>query len=184
MTVVAVVASVYVVMAALRPRAEETAGRAEQLLSTGPSRVRWAGGHVLVAMAGGVVVLAVAGLGFGLLGAASTGDAGMVPDLLLAALAYAPALWVTAGVGVVLFGWAPRATALVWVVPVHAFVVGYLGQILGFPEWSAKLSPFGHVPRVPAAEVQWDALLGLTAVAATLVVAGLVGFRRRDLETK
>ncbi|THA27705.1 ABC transporter permease [Streptomyces sp. RKND-216] len=184
MIVVAVVASVHGVMAALRPRAEETAGRAEPLLATGLSRARWVGSHVAVATAGGVVVLLAAGLGFGLLGAASTGDAGVVPDLLGAALAYAPALWVTAGVGVALFGWAPRATAAVWIVPVYAFVVGYLGPILDLPDWLAELSPFGHVPRVPAESMDWGAAAGLTAVAAALVAFGIAGFRRRDLETK
>ncbi|MDT0379719.1 ABC transporter permease [Streptomyces sp. DSM 42041] len=184
MIVVAVIASVHGVMAALRPRAEETAGRAEPLLATGLSRARWVGSHVAVATAGGVVVLLAAGLGFGLLGAASTGDAGVVPDLLGAALAYAPALWVTAGVGVALFGWAPRATAAVWIVPVYAFVVGYLGPILEIPDWLAELSPFGHVPRVPAEGMDWGAAAGLTAVAAALVAFGIAGFRRRDLETK
>lgn len=52
MVIVAVVAAVYVVMAALRPRAEESAGRAEPLLATGLSRDRWVGSHVAIALAG------------------------------------------------------------------------------------------------------------------------------------
>lgn len=51
MVVIAVVAAVYVVMASLRPRAEESAGRAEPLLATGLSRRRWLGGHAAVALA-------------------------------------------------------------------------------------------------------------------------------------
>ncbi|MFC8420812.1 ABC transporter permease [Streptomyces sp. NPDC057236] len=184
MVVLTVVAAVYVVMAALRPRSEELAGRAEPLLATGLSRARWIGGHLAVAMGGGAVVLLLAGLGFGIAGAASTGDAGLVPDLVGAALAYAPALWVTAGVAVVLFGWFPRASQMAWIVPVYAFVVGYLGQILQFPDWTNDLSPFGHVPRLPAADMDWTPLFLLTLVAAGLVWLGLVGFRRRDLETK
>ncbi|MGA5078880.1 ABC transporter permease [Streptomyces griseoincarnatus] len=184
MVVLTVVASVYVVMAALRPRSEETAGRAEPLLATGLSRSRWVGGHLAVAMGGGTVVLLLAGLGFGLAGAASTGDAGLVPDLTGAALAYAPALWVTVGVAVVLFGWFPRASQAAWVVPVYAFVAGYLGQILQFPDWMNNLSPFGHIPRLPAAGMSWTPMFLLTLVAAALVWLGLTGFRRRDLETK
>lgn len=184
MIVLAVVASVHAVLAALRPRAEETAGRAEPLLATGLSRTRWVAGHLAVAMAGGAAVLAMGGLGLGALGASSTGDGGLFLDLFGAALAYAPALWVTAGVAVALFGWLPRATVLAWLVPVHGFVVGYLGQILGFPDWMSDLSPFGHVPRLPADELSWTPLLLLTAVAAGLVTLGLAGFRRRDLETK
>jgi ABC-2 type transport system permease protein len=175
---------VYVVMAALRPRSEETAGRAEPLLATGLSRARWVGGHLAVAMGGGTLVLLAAGLGFGVSGAASTGDGGLFLKLVGAALAYAPALWVTVGVAVVLFGWFPRASAFAWIVPVYAFLVGYLGQILQFPDWMNNLSPFGHVPQLPAADMSWTPMLLLTLVAAGLVWLGLEGFRRRDLETK
>ncbi|KUO16906.1 ABC transporter permease [Streptomyces dysideae] len=184
MVVITVVAAVYVVMAALRPRSEETAGRAEPLLATGLSRARWVGSHLAVAMGGGTLVLLAAGLGFGISGAASTGDGGLFLKLVGAALAYAPALWVTVGVAVVLFGWFPRASAFAWIVPVYAFLVGYLGQILQFPDWMNNLSPFGHVPQLPAADMSWTPMLLLTLVAAGLVWLGLEGFRRRDLETK
>lgn len=182
--VLAVVAAVYVVLAALRPQSEETSGRAEPLLATGLSRTRWAGAHLAVAMLGGAGVLALAGLGFGAAGATATGDGGLFLELALAPLAYAPALWVTAGVAVVLFGWLPRATVASWVLPVYAFVVGYLGEILDFPDWMNTLSPFGHVPRLPAESMRWEPVLILTALAAALVALGLAGFRRRDLETK
>ncbi|MFD4765535.1 ABC transporter permease [Streptomyces niveus] len=184
MVVVAVVAAVYVVMATLRPRAEESAGRAEPLLATGLSRGRWVGSHVAVALAGGTALLLIAGLGFGIAGAASVGDGGLVLRLVGAALAYAPGLWVTVGVAVALFGWYPRAGAAAWIVPVYAFLVGYLGSILQFPDWMNNLSPFGHVPKLPAADMSWTPLLVLTAVAAGLIWLGLAGFRRRDLETK
>ncbi|PCG84742.1 ABC transporter permease [Streptomyces sp. WZ.A104] len=184
MVVIAVVAAVYVVMAGLRPRAEESAGRAEPLLATGLSRHRWLGSHVAVALAGGTALLLAAGLGFGVAGAASTGDAALVGELLGAAAVYAPALWVTGGVAVVLFGWCPRAASAAWIVPVYAFLVGYLGAILRFPDWMNNLSPFGHAPRLPAAQMNWTPVLVLTALAAGLVLLGLAGFRRRDLETK
>ncbi|MDW4897315.1 ABC transporter permease [Streptomyces californicus] len=184
MTVVAVVAGGYVVMAALRPRTEENAGRAEPLLATGLSRNHWLGSHLAIALAGGTALLVLAGLGFGLSGAASTGDAGLVLELTGAAAAYAPALWATAGVAVLLHGWFPRAVAAAWIVPVYGFLVGYLGPVLRLPEGLRNLSPFGHVPRLPAAEPVWTPLLVLTAVAAGLIALGLAGFRRRDLGTK
>ncbi|MEU0148400.1 ABC transporter permease [Streptomyces sp. NPDC006288] len=182
--ILAVVASVHVVTAALRPLAEENAGRAELLLATGLSRARWAGSHLAVALVGGTVLLLVAGLGTGVAGAASTGDSGLVLSSTGAALAYAPALWVTAGVAAVLFGRLPGAAQATWVVPVYAFVTGYLGQLLRFPGWVTGLSPFGHVPRLPAAPMDWTPLAVLTLVAAALLLVGLEGFRRRDLRTK
>jgi len=183
MVVLAVVAAVYVVMAALRPRSEESAGRVEALLATGLSRARWAGGHLAVALAGGTLLLLLAGLGIGVAGAASTGDPGLVLKLVGASLAYAPALWVTVGVAAVLFGHLPGAASAAWAVPVYAFVVGYLGELLRFPHWTNTVSPFGHVPRLPAAEMEWTPMVVLTAVAAALILFGLEGFRRRDLRT-
>ncbi|MCT2589451.1 ABC transporter permease [Streptomyces sp. N2-109] len=184
MIVIAVVAAVYVVMATLRPQSEETAGRAEPLLATGLSRTCWVASHLAVAMGGGVAILFLTGLGFGISGAVATGDGGLFLDLLIAPLAYAPALWVTAGITVTLFGWLPRITAVAWIVPVYAFLVGYLGQILDFPDWLNNLSPFGHVAKLPAEAMEWTPALILTALAAALVALGLAGFRRRDLETK
>ncbi|RFU85929.1 ABC transporter permease [Streptomyces triticagri] len=184
MVVIAVVAAVYVVMAALRPRTEELAGRAEPLLATGLSRTRWVASHLAVTVLGGTVLLALAGLGFGLAGAAAASDAMLIPELVGAALAYAPALWVTAGVAVALFGRLPRASAAAWAVPVYAFLVGYLGELLQFPSWMSNISPFGHVPQLPAADLDWTPLLVLTLIAAALFHLGLTGFRRRDLETK
>ncbi|MFJ8882520.1 ABC transporter permease [Streptomyces sp. NPDC102402] len=181
MVILAVVASVYVVMAALRPLAEESAGRAEPLLATGLSRARWAGSHLAVALGGGTALLLAGGLGIGVLGAASAGDPGLVLSLTGAALAYAPALWVTAGAAAVLFGWLPRAARAAWAVPVYAFVTGHLGQLLRFPGWTHDLSPFGHVPQLPAASMDWTPLAALTLIAAALLLCGLEGFRRRDL---
>ncbi|MFJ4842134.1 ABC transporter permease [Streptomyces sp. NPDC088746] len=183
MVVLAVVAAVYVVTAALRPRSEENAGRVEPLLATGLSRARWAGSHFAVALAGGTVMLLLAGLGIGVAGAASAGDSGLILKLVGAALAYAPALWVTVGVAAVLFGWLPRAAPAAWAVPVYAFVVGYLGQLLRFPHWMNNVSPFGHVPQLPAAPMSWTPMAVLTLIAAALILLGLEGFRRRDLRT-
>ncbi|NSC22909.1 ABC transporter permease [Streptomyces albus subsp. chlorinus] len=184
MLVVAVVASLAVVMAALRPRAEETAGRVEPLLATALSRTRWLGSHLALALGGGTLVLLTGALGLGLAGAASAGDGGLTGRLLGAGLAYAPALWVTGGVAVLLYGWAPRLAPLAWAVPAYGFVVGYLGKLLDLPGWLNDLSPFGHVPQLPSADMRWAPMAWLTLLAAALVAAGLLGFRRRDLETK
>ncbi|MBB0245877.1 ABC transporter permease [Streptomyces alkaliphilus] len=178
------VAAVYAVLASLRIRAEETGGRAESLLATGLSRARWVGGHLAVALLGSTAALVAGGLVLGVTGALALGDGGLVGSVLGASLAYGPALWMTVGVTAVLIGWAPRASVVAWVVPVGAFVLGYLGTLLDFPQWLINLSPFTHVPRLPAREMAWTPLLVLTALAAGLLWLGLVGLRRRDLELK
>jgi len=43
------------------------------------------------------------------------------------------------------------------------------------------LSPFAHLPRLPAAAFTATPVLWLLAVVLALAAAGLAGFRRRDL---
>ena len=99
------------------------------------------------------------------------------------ALAYTPAVWVLVGLTVLVFGAAPRATAVVWAALTFCAFVGILGQVLDLPSWVEDLSPFQHVPHVPAVSLDVVPLLVLTAVAAVLTLAGLAAFRRRDLTT-
>jgi ABC-2 type transport system permease protein len=183
LTIMAIISAVYVVLATIRMRSEETAGRAEPLLATGLSRTRWAGSHLTVAMVGGTLVLLAGGLGIGVAGASSTGDASLLPRLVVASILYAPALWVTIGVTVVLFGVLPRAISLAWVVVGYSFVVVYLGGMLQFPDWMNNLSPFGHVPQLPAEEFALAPIVVLTGIAAALVIAGLTAFDRRGLQS-
>lgn len=179
--VMAIIASMYTVMAALRPRGEETSGRAEPVLSTGLSRSRWLGSHLVIAAVGSAAVLVAGGLCFGLTALAVTGRTGQVGDLVGAAFAYAPALWLTVGLAGFLFGLSPRLAALAWAIPVYGFVVGYLGTMLDFPAWMANLSPFSHVPGLPADSMEWLPVVLLTAVGLGLAGVGLALFRRRDV---
>ncbi len=184
MLVLVLIAACFVPIAALRPKAEAANGRTEAVLVTGMSRSRWLGGHVAVIAAAGTLMVLLGGLGFGIAGAIAIGDASLVWRLPLAGLAYAPALWVVLGVAVALYGWLPRFSAAVWILVIYAFFTGYFGRILQLPEWMDKLSPFGHVPQLPAAEMTWAPLAVLTAIAAGLVLLGITGLRRRDLELK
>ncbi len=180
----AVVVGVYALLVALRPRGEETAGRAEPVLAAAVSRIRWLGAHLLVAVVGSGLLLVVTGASLGLGVSTSLGEPELLPRMVGAAVAYAPAVWVLVGLAVALFGLVPRATVGAWLLLVYAGLVGMFGGLLRLPDWMADLSPYGHVPMLPAAAVRWTPLVALTLVAAGLVVVGLVGFRRRDLETK
>jgi ABC-2 type transport system permease protein len=153
------------------------------VLATGASRIRWVGSHLTVALAGSAVLLLLAGLGLGATASAALEDASVLPRLLGAALAYVPAVWLTVGLGVALFGLVPRASVLVWIVIAYAGTVGYMGDLLGLPDWMEDLSPFGHVPLLPAHGFTLLPLVVLTAIAAGLIAIGLAGFRRRDLTT-
>jgi polyether ionophore transport system permease protein len=184
MSFLAIITAAFSVTAVLRARSEETGGRAEPVLATGVSRARWAGSHLVMSLAGGTLVMLLGGVGFGIAGAASADDGGLLWSLTGAALAYAPALWVTSGIALVLFGWLPRFAAAAWAVPAYSFFVVYLGELIEMPDALSNFSPIGHVPQMPAAAMDWTPLAVMTALAAALSWLGLAGFRRRDLESK
>jgi ABC-2 type transport system permease protein len=177
----ALLAAAYGVQAVLRARAEETAGRAEAVLATATSRTAWAGGHLVVAAGGAVVVLVVAAAAMGLAYGLAVGDLGEVPRLVTAASAFLPAVGVSLAVAVAVFGARPRATAAAWAVVALSTFVGVLGDGLGLPGWMRDLSPFAHVPAVPAEPVTALPLVVLAGVAALLVGAGTVALGRRDI---
>ncbi|GLW50361.1 ABC transporter permease [Streptomyces sp. NBRC 14336] len=178
---VALIGTGFAVQSALRPLGEEGALRAEPLLATPVSRARWMASHLAVALAGSVVVLALAGLGAGIAYGSTGGGWSQIPRLTGAALAYAPALWLLAGLATALFGLLPRATAAAWAVLAACAVIGLLGEVLGLPSWVRDLSPFEHVPHLPAGDPTVAAPLLLALVAALLTAAGVAGFRRREV---
>ena len=169
------------IQAALRMRGEETSGRLEPLLATALSRRRWLAAYVGVALAGSVVVLGANGLGAGIAHAINSDDASRLPELLAAGLAPVPAVWVLVGATVALFGVVPRAAAAAWGVLGACFALSLLGPLLGLPDWVLDLSPFQHVPQLPAADFSAAPLLALSAVAAALIALGAGAFRRRDI---
>jgi ABC-2 type transport system permease protein len=171
----------YAISSGLRLRAEESSGHAELLLSTPVARVRWAAGHLLIAMAGAAVVVAATGLGAGIAYALGSHDAGQIPRLTGAALADLPAVWVLGAVVAALFGLLPRATSLAWAFLGACVLIWLLGPLLDVPSWLLDISPYQHVPAVPAETADAGPLFALTAVAAALIVAGLLAFRRRDV---
>ncbi|MFL1897803.1 ABC transporter permease [Streptomyces tauricus] len=177
----ALIGSGYAIQSVLRLRGEEAGLRAEPVLATPVPRRRWAAGHLAVALAGSAIVLCAGGLGAGLAYAVVGGDPAQVPRLTGAALVHVPALWLLVGLATTLFGLAPRAITATWVALVFCLVVGVLGEVLDVPDRVAALSPFHHIPALPADDPAILPLVVLSALAACLTVIGLLGFRRRDL---
>ena len=179
--ILALIGSGFALQSVLRLRSEETGLHAESVLATPVSRWRWAAGHLAVTLAGAVVVLLAGGLGLGLAYGLTIGDLGPVPGLVGDAIAYVPAVAVMAGVGLALFGLAPRAAAAVWGLLGLSVVSGFFGELLDLPGWVLDLSPYEHIPLGPAESFTAAPLLLLTAVAIALGAAGFRGFRTRDI---
>ena len=140
------------------------------VLATAVGRPRWMAGHLVFVVAGPVILLAMAGLVGGVINGGLVGNFG---DGLMAALGamlvQIPATLVLGGLAVALFGWLPRLTSLAWAALVLALLLGQLGQLLQLPQWLMDVSPYTHMPLVPAQDVRWTPLIVLTAVAAGLI---------------
>ncbi|MBP2327938.1 ABC-2 type transport system permease protein [Kibdelosporangium banguiense] len=177
------VVTIYAIQATLRMRAEELSARADTVLSGPVSRLRWAGGHLLVAAAGTVVVMTGLGFGMGLVyGLATGGVGGELPPLLAAAVVRAPSVLVLAAIAAALYGIAPRfAAPVAYAVLGLCFLLELAVAYGGASESLMWISPFAQTPALPSADFAVVPLLWFAVIAGGLVTAGMVGLRRRDL---
>lgn len=176
-TVVAIMAAVTL----LRLRGEETHGRTEPVLATATSRLRYAGSHLGLA-------LLVPSLAFLLVGAAMpvsqaqrSGDWAPVGQYLGTAAALLPGLLLVVGITMVLIGWAPRLTWLVWLVVGWTMFATWFAVMFDLPQWLLKLQPWGHLSQPPRDTMDWMPFTVELALAVVLLVVGLVGYRRRGI---
>jgi ABC-2 type transport system permease protein len=182
-SVLAFVTAAYAIVATNRLATEEADGHAEPVLAASVSRTRFLGSHLVVALIGTTLLTLTQGTAFALASAAQSGDTSRIGATIGAALAYLPAIWLMAGVVVLLFGFVPRLTFIAWVLLVAFLLVSELGALLTWPQWVMDSSPFAHVPKLPAAAMEWAPIGVLLALAIALVCAGALRFRRRDLST-
>jgi ABC-2 type transport system permease protein len=148
-------------------------------------RIGWAGSHLLLAAVGSAALLATGGLVAGVAHGLRAGDlGGELPRVLGGAMVQLPAVWVMAGIAAALFGLRPRlVVGGAWAALGVVLSITTFGELLRLDQWALDLSPFAHLPRVPAAAFTATPLAWLAVVAVALAAAGLVGFRRRDLSS-
>ena len=167
--IMGVAAAGYAVAAVLRLHAEESERRAEPVLAAPVGRVRWAGGHLVVAGLGSAGLLVVGGVAMALgEGLTSGGLATLVPRLAGAGLAQVPAVWVMAGLAVGVFGLAPRiAVPVAWTALGVAALITLLGPAIRLSHWVLDVSPFSPYP-----EAAWGACPVAPLVWLVVVAAG------------
>ncbi|QLY28552.1 ABC transporter permease [Nocardia huaxiensis] len=182
LSMMALLAAAYGIVSTLRARGEETAGRAELILSAPVSRSRWLAGQLVVALAGSAVVLAAGGVGIGLSYALTVADPGQIARTTGSAVVYLPAVWVVIAGTALAFGWFPRASLpAAWTVFAYCVVGVMFANSFDLPGWFDDASPFAHTPRAPWEPVTAAPIIALLLVAALLAGGALTGFRRRDL---
>ena len=176
-----VLAAAFGIQSVMRLHTEEAELRAQPLLATAVGRLRWAGGHLLIALAGSTLLMVLVGLGAGIARAGDAGDGSEVGRIMGAALVQVPAAWVLVAITIAAFGLAPRAVVVGWAALAVFIVIGELGPLLDLGQWVMDLSPFTHAPKLPGGPFSAVPLLALLAVAVVIGGVGLVGLRRRDI---
>ncbi|MFJ1550759.1 ABC transporter permease [Streptomyces sp. NPDC088246] len=172
------VAALYIISTVLRLHGEETAGRAEPVLAGGVSRIGWAAGHLAIAFGGAALIMAVGGLGL------AVGYGHELPAVLGASLVQLPAIWLLGAVAVLLYGALPKAAVASWGVAGICLALGWIGPAIDLPQPLMDVSPFTHLPKLPGGTgMEWGPVLALTATAVVLVGAGVAALRRRDVLT-
>jgi ABC-2 type transport system permease protein len=183
MSLAALIAAGFAVSAVLRLRSDEADGLGEPLLAAPVSRLRWAGSHLLVVLAGTIVVMVLCGFGFALGFGVAASDLGpQLPRLIEAGLVQIPAVLVVAAIAMVGVGLLPRSSAAVgWTAMAVCGFIGVFGPALSLPQAVLDISPFTHVPKLPGGVLTATPLIWLSVIAAGLAVTGLVGLRWRDI---
>jgi ABC-2 type transport system permease protein len=179
--IVGFLAAGFVISAALRMRSEEAAGRVDPLLATPVGRIRWAGTHLIVMMGSLVGLMAFGGLAGGIGAALVLNDASRIATMLGAGLTMAVGVAVLGAIAFLLCTWIPRLALLAWVPLMVATVMSLFGPALDLPAWMLDLSPYHHVPALPAAQFDLVPVALLAVVASGLVAAGLLALPHRDI---
>jgi ABC-2 type transport system permease protein len=163
--------------------AAETDRRLTLLASRPVTRLRLLGAEIAVTAAAATVLVTVAGLltwaGVTVMG----GDLG-VGAALRGVWNVLPIVLLSLGAAVFAVGWAPRLTGLLGTLPgVGGFMLLVIAESIAAPDWVRDLSPFAHLAPVPLTDADLTASAIMAAVAAALTVAGLGGYRLRDLRS-
>ncbi len=181
MSVIAIISTVPALIMILKVRGEEKAGRIEHLLARAVSRKQVMGSYLFISLTASLMMLFLSAAGMWTAAAAVMDDPVSLDAVLKSSLVYLPAVWALIGLTVLIIGFKPRAAFISWIYLGYSFFVIYLGEMLQVPDWMAGLTPFGYVPKVPIEEINFGMLIILTAISLILMIAGFLGYKRRDI---
>lgn len=102
-------------------------------------------------------------------------------DYFMASLNYFSVILFTAGLGVLLLGISRSLFKLIWAYIGYLFFVAYLGNLVELGDIFHMLTPFHYLNNVPIDNMDWIGFTGIIGVGIVLFIAGLILFKRRDL---
>jgi len=175
--IMSLVTSVPIILMAQRIHTEERRGRLEQIFAKSVPRTRLYLDFVLLAVLQSIVLQLLLALGLAMASSGQITVASVVPI----SLSYLPAIWAMAGVTMLLVGFIPKLSPLVWAIFGYTFLVMYIGKIMDVPQWATRITPFGNIAQQPLEEFSLLPLIILTVIALALGTLGILRFRQRDI---
>ncbi|WP_164214402.1 ABC transporter permease [Virgibacillus sp. YIM 98842] len=182
MMVMGILGAVPPVMAMLKIYGEEKKNRLEQILASSVSRTKLLASYFLIAVVNGFIMVSLSAIGLWAAGTAVMDEPFYFDKVYGAGIVYYPATLVLIGLAVLLIGYLPKFSSFVWLYLFYSFIVLYLGGMLDLPEWLGRMSPYGYIPQLPVEDMEWMPIVILSIIAAVLIIAGFIGYNRRDME--
>lgn len=162
--------------------AEEKRGHMENVIGKSVSRYRQMTAYLIPAVAASLLFQLLSALGFWSVGSMVLDTTPSLKVFLTSAALYLPPIWVMIGLSVMLTAYLPGRTYIIYIYLAYTFFAVYLGTIAGLPDWTTKITPFGYIPQYPIEEIKAAPLVVQTIIAAVLIAAGMIGYRRRDVK--
>ncbi len=184
LAIMATIVTVAGIMLLSRMRSEENDGHSEVMLATATTRWRYALSLLAPAVLLPVVLLVASGVLLPVLQAQQDGSSAVIGTITTASLALIPGIVLVMGFAMLLVGWLPRWYGLAWVVIGWSMVASWVLALFNPPDWLIRLQPWGFLPHLPSDPMRWGAFSLELGLGLAMVVAGLVGFRRRDIAGK
>ena len=171
----------YAASAMGRVREEEAEGFLDNLVVRRVSRQRWLAGSAGLILAVVVAVGLLGGAAFWA-GAASQHSGLTFHELMQAGLNSAAPAVALLGIGIGVFGFAPRLTSLAcWTILAWAFLLDMLGSAIKVNHWVMDTSLLYHIALAPAVGPNWTIAGIYLAIGCAAAALGGWRFTRRDL---
>lgn len=182
MSIMAMVGTIPAIMAMNKIIGEEKKNRTEHLLSRAVSRMQVIGNSLMISILTSFVMISLAAFGLWVAGSIAMEDEIAFGTFYGAGIVYLPAMVAMTGLATFLIGVVPKLTSISWGYLIYSFIVVYFGDLLDAPHWMKDITPFGNIPQIPVEDMDFMTVSLLLIVTIILIVVGLTGYRRRDIE--
>jgi ABC-2 type transport system permease protein len=179
--VMAIMSTIPTLMVFHKLKSEEVKGRLDHLFARPLSRLKIYTWYGVISVLTSIVLLTIAVVSLAGAGVYVLDTGVDFMTIVEANIVYLPAIWVVLGVMGAIYGLLGKFDGLTWLYLLFCFVLIYLGDLLEFPDWLMRVSPFYWIPELPMDNFTVWPLMSLTGIGLGLLVIGGIGFMRRDI---